>query len=239
MQDTERGYSRTKKLNPASRWGSFILLSGFVLELLCRETNEHLDMQAVYDSRQTRLRRAYPTLWRAGHPNMSRTPNYLARKIQYPCMQIDDSDNETKCWLTYPDEIDVLARQAREAGWTRRIAILLMGKVGLRASGVHTAKPQGLAYNEEGDFWQLTVKGKNTKGGEKATRDAYVPEGVKRELENYAKERDISPSEPYVDASVDSIRGGCERRENRLQRKMSGGNTSPHTTVAVAGPLIT
>jgi Phage integrase family. len=37
-------------------------------------------------------------------------------------------------------------------------------------------------------------------------RDAYVPEGVKRELENYAKERDITPSDPYVDASVDSIR---------------------------------
>jgi integrase len=121
-------------------------------------------------------------------------------------MQIDDSDNETKCWLTYPDEIDDLARQARETDWERRIAILLMGKVGLRASGVPTAKPQGLTYNEEGDFWQLTVKGKNTKGGEKATRDAYVPEGVKRELENYAKERDISPSEPYVSASVDSIR---------------------------------
>jgi len=121
-------------------------------------------------------------------------------------MRIDDSGDDVKCWLAYPDEIDALARQAREADWTRRIAVLLMGKVGLRASGVPTAKPQGLSYNEEGNFWQLTVRGKNTKGGEKATRDAYVPEGVKRELENYAKERDISPSKPYVSASVDSIR---------------------------------
>ena len=137
---------------------------------------------------------------------MARGNRLNTRKVQYPCMQIDDSDSETKCWLTYPEEIDALARQAREADWERRIAILLMGKVGLRASGVPTAKPQGLTYNEDGDFWQLTVKGKNTKGGEKATRDAYVPEGVKRELENYAKERDISPSEPYVSASVDSIR---------------------------------
>ena len=121
-------------------------------------------------------------------------------------MQIEDSGTEVKCWLSYPDEIDALADQAREADWERRIAVLLMGKVGLRASGVPTAKPQGLTYNDDGDYWSLTVKGKNTKGGEKATRDAYVPENVKRELENYAKERDIAPSEPFIDASVDSIR---------------------------------
>lgn len=81
-----------------------------------------------------------------------------------------------------------------------------MGNVGLRASGVPTATPRGLKRNDEGEYWELEVRGKNTTGGEKATRDAYVPEGVARELENYAKERDISPSEPYVTASVDSIR---------------------------------
>ena len=121
-------------------------------------------------------------------------------------MQIDDSEKETKVWLSYPDDVETLADQAHESDWTRRIAILLMGKVGLRASGVPTAKPEGLRYNEEGDYWELTVKGKNTKGGDKSTRDAYVPEGVKRQLDTYAKERDIAPSEPFVDASVDSIR---------------------------------
>ena len=121
-------------------------------------------------------------------------------------MQIDDSEKETKVWLSYPDDVETLADQAHESDWTRRIAILLMGKVGLRASGVPTAKPEGLRYNEEGDYWELTVKGKNTKGGDKSTRDAYVPEGVKRQLDTYAKERNIAPSEPFVDASVDSIR---------------------------------
>ncbi|TSD08562.1 site-specific integrase [Haloglomus irregulare] len=121
-------------------------------------------------------------------------------------VRIDDSGDETKCWLSYPDEIDALAREARETDWERRIAILLMGKVGLRASGVSTAKPQGLRHNDEGEYWELSVAGKNTKGGDKATRDAYVPESVKRELENYAKERNIAPSEPYVSVSVDSIR---------------------------------
>ncbi|MDY6775645.1 MAG: site-specific integrase [Halobacteria archaeon] len=121
-------------------------------------------------------------------------------------VRIDDSGDEVKCWLSYPDEVDLLSRQAREEDWKRRIAVLLMGKVGLRASGVPTARPRGLQYNDDGEYWELEVRGKNTKGGEKATRDAYVPRGVKRELENYAKERDIAPSEPYVDVSVDSIR---------------------------------
>lgn len=121
-------------------------------------------------------------------------------------VRIDDSADETKCWLDYPDEVELLADKAREGGWERRIAILLMGKVGLRASGVPTAKPQGLDHNDDGDYWQLAVRGKNTKGGSKSTRDAYVPDSVQRELTNYAKERDIAPSEPYVGASVDSIR---------------------------------
>lgn len=121
-------------------------------------------------------------------------------------VRINDSGDETKCWLDYPDEVEQLADEAREDGWKRRIAVLLMGRVGLRASGVPTAKPQGLKRNDEGDYYQLAVRGKNTKGGSKATRDAFVPSGVKRELTNFAKERDISPSDSYVDVSVDSIR---------------------------------
>ena len=119
---------------------------------------------------------------------------------------IDDSGAQVKVWLDYPTDIDALASEARDRGWQRRIAILLMGKSGLRASGVPSAKPAGLSYNDEGDFWQLEVKGKNTKGGEKTTRQTYVPTSIKRELENYAKERDIAPSEAYVDVSTDSIR---------------------------------
>lgn len=121
-------------------------------------------------------------------------------------VRIDDSGNDTKCWLEYPGEIELLARKAEETDWTRRIAILLMGRIGLRASGVPTAKPQGLEYNEKGEYWQLAVSEKNTKGGEKTERDAYVPKEMKSELERYARERDVKPSEPYVDVSPDSIR---------------------------------
>ena len=46
---------------------------------------------------------------------------------------IDDSGSQTKVWLDYPEDIDLLASEARKGGWKRRIAVLLMGKVGLRA----------------------------------------------------------------------------------------------------------
>ena len=39
---------------------------------------------------------------------------------------------------------------------------------------------------------------------------------MKRELENYAKERDIAPSERYVDASVDSIRRWVREARQQL-----------------------
>jgi len=120
---------------------------------------------------------------------------------------IDDSGSEVKVWLQYPDEIEQLADEARADDWSRRIAIRLMGRLGLRASEVKTATPSGLSYSDDGGYWQLEIKGKNTKASDgKATRYAYVPDEVKQELDNYAIERDIAPSEPYVDVSTDSIR---------------------------------
>jgi len=119
---------------------------------------------------------------------------------------IDDSGSQVKVWLRYPEDVDDLASEAREGGWQRRIAVLLIGKVGLRASGVPSAKPAGLSYNDDGDYWEIQVRGKNTKGGDKSTRQAFVPDEVKRELDNYQNERDIRPSEPFVDVSVDTIR---------------------------------
>lgn len=115
-------------------------------------------------------------------------------------------DSGRKVWLQYPEDIEQLAAQARERGWQRRVAILLMGRVGLRASGVLTACPEGLHYHDSAEFWELEVRGKNTDGGEKEPRRSYVPEEVARELDNYAKERDIAPSDPFIERSVDTLR---------------------------------
>lgn len=121
-------------------------------------------------------------------------------------VRIDDKDSKTKCWLDYPEEVQRVESKARARDWEQEIAIQLMARVGCRASGVLTATPGGLRWNSDGDYWELTVRGKNTKGGEKTKRDAYVPERVKENLDRYASERDISDDEPFVDASVSTVR---------------------------------
>jgi hypothetical protein len=84
----------------------------------------------------------------------------------------DDSGKRTKGLLDYPNEVDALADAARQDGLERATAIWLMGHVGCRASGVPSARPDNVSFNDNGDYWQIELQGKNTKGGEKTTRDA-------------------------------------------------------------------
>ncbi|AEH37530.1 site-specific integrase [Halopiger xanaduensis] len=121
-------------------------------------------------------------------------------------VRIDDSGERTKCWLNYPDEVEDIAKAARTVDWERGIAMRLMGFVGSRASGVPSARPEGINWNSEGEYWELELKGKNTRGGEKKTRDAYLPGRIKDMLDIYADERSIADDEPFVDASTSSIR---------------------------------
>lgn len=134
-------------------------------------------------------------------------------------VRIDDSGARTKCWLDYPNEVDDLAKAAREDDWEREIAHLLMGHVGCRASGVLSARPDGVSYNSEGDYWEIEIRGKNTKGGEKTVRDAYLPRRVKDMLDIYADERSIADDEPYVDASVSTVRRWVTEAAARMDEK--------------------
>ena len=121
-------------------------------------------------------------------------------------VRIDDSDIEVKCWLNYPTEVQLLEEKARERDWEQEIAIQLMARCGSRASGVLSAIPSNLKWNSEGDYWQLALKGKNTKGGEKTIRDAFVPDRVKENLDRYQSEREIADDERYVQKSEDTVR---------------------------------
>lgn len=121
-------------------------------------------------------------------------------------VRIDDSEEHAKCWLDYPGEIQQVESRARERDWEQEIAIQLMARVGCRASGVLSARPSGLRWNSDGDYWEIEVRGKNTKGGEKTVRDSYVPERVKENLDRYASERDIDDDEPYVSKSESTVR---------------------------------
>jgi len=144
-------------------------------------------------------------------------------------VRIDDSDSEVKCWLTYDRELNRVEEKAREQDWEQEIAVQLMCRVGCRASGVLSAKPQNLRWNSEGEYWELTIKGKNTKGGEKTVRDAYVPERVKENLDRYQSERGIQSDQPYVDVSVSTVRRWVREITNAIANE-SGSSRWEHVS---------
>jgi integrase len=120
-------------------------------------------------------------------------------------VRIDDSEKEIKCWLS-PDELSTLEAAAGREDWSQEIAMQLMGRCGLRVSEVNYPGDHHLRWSEDGEVWLFEVRGKNTKGGAKATRDAWMPEAVADDVHKYSRERDLNGAEPWVDASVSSIR---------------------------------
>ncbi|ELY78241.1 bacterio-opsin activator-like protein [Natrinema pallidum DSM 3751] len=120
-------------------------------------------------------------------------------------VRVDDSDDVTKCWLS-PNELDQLERTAGEDGWEREVAIQLMGRCGLRASEVSYPGDSNLRYSDDGDIWLFEVQGKNTKGGTKKTRDAWMPDDVADDIHKYSRERGLDLSDSWVDASTPSVR---------------------------------
>jgi hypothetical protein len=120
-------------------------------------------------------------------------------------VRIDDSGDVTKCWLS-PDELGRLERAAGEDGWEREVALQLMGRCGLRASEVNYPSDEKLRYSEKGDLWLFEVRGKNTKGGSKKIRDAWMPDNVADDIHKFSRERDFAPSDPWIDASTPSVR---------------------------------
>ena len=121
-------------------------------------------------------------------------------------VRIDDSNDRTKCWIDFNKEGKLLEEKAREKDWEQEIAIQLLLRVGCRVSGIFSVKPEGISWNEKGEYWQVRVRGKNTKGGEKTVRDAYLPDRVKENLDRYASERDIEQDEPYISVAKSTVR---------------------------------
>jgi hypothetical protein len=120
-------------------------------------------------------------------------------------LRIDDSGDEVKCWLTR-EQLERLERAAGRKGWEREIAIQLMGRCGLRASEVPYPSDRHLRWHDEADSWLLEVRGKNTSGGEKKTRDVWVPEQIARDINKYVRERGMDRDEQLVDRSVRTVR---------------------------------
>lgn len=112
-------------------------------------------------------------------------------------MRIDDSGQRVKVWLD-DSEAERLQRTLEKQAWERGIAGMLMARCGLRSEETTSVTPNDVERAKDGKSWFLEVRGKNTKGGEKTTRDAWLPDDVEKSLFNFQRERDISDDEPYL-----------------------------------------
>ena len=112
-------------------------------------------------------------------------------------MRIDDSGKRVKVWLD-DDEAETVQRTLVKQAWERGIAGMLMLRCGLRSEETTTVTPGDVIRGKDGESWFLEVQGKNTKGGEKTTRRAWLPDDVERELFNFARQNDIDDDEPYL-----------------------------------------
>ena len=119
----------------------------------------------------------------------------------------DDSGTHPKMILDpFDEELGEIEAAARSGDWEREIAIQLMGRCGLRADEVNYPTPERLRWSSSGDCWLLEVRGKNTKGGSKKTRDAWVPDDVAENIQRFASERGRGEAEPIVSVSTSTVR---------------------------------
>lgn len=130
-------------------------------------------------------------------------------------VRVNNAGDVTKCWLS-PDELIQLERSAGEDGWEREIAVQLMGRCGLRASEVSYPGDDDLRYSEDGGVWLFEVRGKNTKGGDRKIRDAWMPDAVADDIHKFSRERGLSASESWVAASTSSVRRWVKEAANTL-----------------------
>jgi len=130
-------------------------------------------------------------------------------------VRVDDSGAVTKCWLS-PDELELLERTAGQWDWEREVAIELMGRCGLRASEVAYPSDEDLRWSEEGNVWLFEIRGKNTKGGDPKTRDAWMPESVADDIHKFSREGELETSASWVDASTSTIRRWVTEAAERI-----------------------
>ena len=109
-----------------------------------------------------------------------------------------------KVWLT-DDEIEQLRRAA---GSRRDDLIIQLGAfVGLRAFEIPQVAPKHVKRAGDGDHYRLRVpRGKDTKEGEGAPRDAYLPADVERDLYQYQRDESLDEGDPYIDLTAGGVR---------------------------------
>jgi hypothetical protein len=73
-----------------------------------------------------------------------------------------------------------------------------------------------LRWGVNGECWFVKGRGKKTNGGNRATRYAWDPEDVERDLRKYSRGGGISASEPRVNISTATLRRWGHETQNVL-----------------------
>jgi integrase len=120
-------------------------------------------------------------------------------------VRVGDSSDVTKCWLDQ-DELARLERAAGREDWMREVAVQLMGRCGLRAHEVPYPADEHLRWSDDGDCWLVEVRGKNTSGGARKLRDAWMPDPVADDIHKYSRERELDGGGPWVDRATSTVR---------------------------------
>jgi hypothetical protein len=154
-------------------------------------------------------------------------------------VRLDDSSERTKRWLSSA-ELDRLERAAGSWDWEREIAMELLGRCGLHASEVPYPADEHLRWSEVGDVWLFEVRGKNTAGGGRKVRDAWMPEEVADDIHKFSRERDLTPSESWVSVSTPSVRRWVSDAAERVAEETGDdqGRWPPARTVPTSAAAI-
>ncbi len=129
----------------------------------------------------------------------------------------DDGGTHTKCLLDpFDKETSQLEATARDTDWEREIAVQLMARCGLRADETDYPTLDRLRWSSGGSCWLLEIQGKNTKGGGKKTRDAWVPETVAENIQRFSSERGRDTTESIVSVTTQSVRRWVKKAAEEL-----------------------
>ena len=125
-------------------------------------------------------------------------------------MRLDSTgaQDQYKVWMT-DDEIDELRRAT--ASYRDDIIIQLGGYVGLRAFEIPQVQPRHIKETQQGHYRLRVPEGKDTTGNGGNPRDAYLPDSVERDLQQFQNAENIAPKDPFVDLTERGVRAAVKR----------------------------
>lgn len=123
-------------------------------------------------------------------------------------IEATDAEDEMKVWLT-DGEIEDLRRAA--ANYRDDIIIQLGAYVGLRAFEIPQVSPADISETDTGQYRLRVPRGKDTTGGGGKPRDAYLPDAVERDLQQFQNAENIAPKNSFVDLTERGVRAVVKR----------------------------